>query len=283
MTRVAWSPDDEAGLRLTVLEELRRTLGSLTDEIRPVGPGWVARSRSLPLVWSLNQLRITEPITFAAASALADECLAGLPYRHILVEDEPTAARLEGSFRAAGWMVDRDVLMALAEPPDRVVDTGSVVALNEEQMLALMRRWLMEERPDISAAGLDQVEEYNRREGRVWNERRLGIVDRHHGPTAITKLRVHQTTAWVEDVYTVPDARGRGHARALVSHATALAESERCRLTFIVADDNDWPKNLSARVGFRPVGHTTTFHRNLSPVDPSDGDHGDDGEVSPGR
>ena len=128
MTRVAWSPDDEAGLRVTVLGELRRTLGSLTDEIRPVGPGWVARSRSLPLVWSLNQLRITEPTTFAAASALADEYLAGLPYRHIVVEDEPTAARLEGSFRAAGWTVDREVLMALAEPPDRVVDTGSVVA-----------------------------------------------------------------------------------------------------------------------------------------------------------
>ncbi len=283
MTRVAWSPDDEAGLRVTVLGELRRTLGSLTDEIRPVGPGWVARSRSLPLVWSLNQLRITEPTTFAAASALADEDLAGLPYRHIVVEDEPTAARLEGSFRTAGWTVDREVLMALAEPPDRVVDTGSVVALSEEQMLALMRRWLAEERPGISAAGLDQVEEYNRREGRMWNERRLGIADRDHRPTAITKLRVDRTIAWVEDVYTVPEARGRGHARALVSHATALAESEQCRVTFIIADDNDWPKNLYGRVGFRPVGRTTTVHRNLNSVDPSSGDHRDDVEVSPGR
>jgi len=238
----------------------------LTDEMRPIGPGWVARSQSLPLVWSLNQLRITEPTTFSAALALADEYLAGLPYRHVLVEDEPTASRLEGSFRAAGWTVDCEVLMALAEPPDKDVDTSSVVQLSEEQMLALMRRWVAEERLDISAVGLDQVEEYNRREGRLWKEQRLGIVDGDNRPMAISKLRIDRATAWVEDVYTVPDERRRGYARVLVSHATALARSAGCRLTFIIADDNDWPKDLYARVGFRPIGRTTTFHWKLSSV-----------------
>jgi GNAT superfamily N-acetyltransferase len=266
MTSVAWSPGDKAALRVTVLEELRRTLGSLTDEMRSIGPGWVARSQTLPLVWSLNQLRITEPTSFFAALALADEYLSGLPYRHILVEDEPTASRLEGPFRAAGWTVDCEVLMALAEPSDKDVDTSSVVELSEEQMLVLMRRWIAEERPSISAVGLDQVEEYNRREGRLWKERRLGIVDRDNSPIAITKLRVDRSIAWVEDVYTVPDARRRGHARALVSHATALASSAGCHLTFIIADDNDWPKDLYARVGFRPLGRTNTFHCNLSSV-----------------
>jgi len=218
------------------------------------------------LVWSLNQLRITEPTTFAAALALADEHLAGLPYRHILVENESTATLLEGPFRAAGWTVDCEVLMALAESPDKDVDTSSVVELSEEQMLVLMRRWIAEERLDISAAGFVQVEEYNRREGRLWKERRLGIVDGDNSPMAITKLRVDRATAWVEDVYAVPEARRRGYARVLVSHATALARSAGCPLTFIIADDNDWPKDLYARVGFRPIGRTTTFHWNLSSV-----------------
>jgi GNAT superfamily N-acetyltransferase len=218
------------------------------------------------LVWSLNQLRITEPTTFSAALALANEHLAGLPYRHILVEDESTATLLEGPFRAAGWTIDCEVLMALAEPRDRDVDTSSVVELDEEQMLALMRRWIAEDRLDVSAAGLDQIEEYNRREGRLWKEGRLGIVDSDNSPMAISKLRVHRATAWVEDVYTVPDARRRGHARALVSHATALATSAGCPLTFIIADDNHWPKDLYASVGFRPIGRTTTFHCNRSSV-----------------
>jgi GNAT superfamily N-acetyltransferase len=266
MRRVAWSPDDRTALRITVLEQLRRTLGSVTDEMRPIGLGWVARSHSLPLVWSLNQLRITEPTTFSTASAVADEYLAGLPYRHIHIEDEPTARRLEGPFRHSGWTVESDVLMALAETSDRDVDASSVVELSEEQMLVLMRRWIAEERPEISAAGLVQVEEYNRREGRLWKERRLGVVDRDSSPMAITKLRIDRATAWVEDVYTVPEARRRGYARVLVSHATALARSAGCHLTFITADDNDWPKGLYARVGFRPIGRTSTFHRDLGPL-----------------
>jgi hypothetical protein len=28
-----------------------------------------------------------------------------------------------------------------------------------------------------------------------------------------------------------------------------------------VADDNDWPKLLYERLGFRPVGHLWQFHR----------------------
>jgi hypothetical protein len=32
-------------------------------------------------------------------------------------------------------------------------------------------------------------------------------------------------------------------------------------LLFIVADDNDWPKDLYARLGFEPVGRTRAFHR----------------------
>jgi len=30
---------------------------------------------------------------------------------------------------------------------------------------------------------------------------------------------------------------------------------------FITADDNDWPKLLYARIGFRAVGHVWHFHR----------------------
>ena len=38
------------------------------------------------------------------------------------------------------------------------VDTTAVIALTEPQMLALMRRWIVEERPNISAEALDQVD-----------------------------------------------------------------------------------------------------------------------------
>ena len=257
----AGNPGDEAGLVERMLAPVRWTVRSLADDWDPIGPGWIARTRSLPLVWTLNQLRIAQPISFADAVALAEEYQAGMPYRHIVVEDDPTGRDLEDGFRAAGWGVDREVLMVLADPP---VAHGTVASLNEDESLVLMRRWLAEKNPGISADGLDQLEEFVRREGRLWDERVFGVVDADGVPVALTKLRTDETTSWVEDVYTAPEARLRGHARLLVTHVAALGASRDPEVTFIMADDNDWPKDLYARIGFRPVARTRTFHRDLA-------------------
>jgi hypothetical protein len=34
-------------------------------------------------------------------------------------------------------------------------------------------------------------------------------------------------------------------------------------LSRALADDNDWPKDLYASIGFEPVGRTWAFHRDL--------------------
>jgi GNAT superfamily N-acetyltransferase len=90
-------------------------------------------------------------------------------------------------------------------------------------MLVLMREWLIEERTGISEEALDQIDEYNRREGRLLGERRFGFVDEQGSPLAITKLRIDGPIAWVEDVDTTPEARGRRYARSLVTNAVALS------------------------------------------------------------
>ena len=266
MASTVWSPKERADLLDRVLRQLRRSQLVVAEEIRKIGPGWSVRTPSLPWVWSLNQLRIAEAVTFPDVVALAEEHLAGLPYRHVVVEEEATAESLGAALLSAGWTFDREVLMVLAEPPDRQIDTSTVIEVTEDAMLVLMRRWIKEERAGISAEALDQIEEYNRREGRALGERRFGFVGDDGAPLAITKLRVDGTTGWVEDVYTSPEARGRGYARTLVTNAATLAKSEGAELTFIVADDDDWPKDLYARIGFRPVGRTKTFHKDLSAV-----------------
>jgi GNAT superfamily N-acetyltransferase len=249
-----------------MLVPIRRSLRAGADEVRSVGPGWAARTRSLPMVWSLNQVRIMEPVTFAECVALADEHQDGLPFRHIVVEHEPTSQELEASFRSEGWNVDREVLMALDPPPDDASEQTGVTLLAEDQGLALMRMWMEEDHRGISEDGLDQLEEFARREGRFWGERCFGVVDSDGAPVAMTKLRLDETTAWVEDVFTAPRARRNGHARLLVTHAVALGVATDPEVTFIVADDNDWPKELYGRIGFRPVGRTRTFHQDLGPT-----------------
>jgi len=228
--------------------------------------GWVARTRTLNDIWTLNRVHVSRPASAKEVIAVTDDYQADLAFRHIVVEDEGTAHELEGGLTGAGWKVHREVHMALIAPPEWVVESGppeGVVDLTPDQMLVLMRRWLEEDYPGISAARMEQLDEYNRREGALWNERRFGVLGHNGTPAALTKLRARTQTAWVEDVYTVPEERRHGHARKLVAHAVGLALSGGYDLTFITADDKDWPKHLYARAGFRPVGLTWTFHRDL--------------------
>ncbi len=264
MTSSPGVPPDNNGPFAVVLQHLRQTVWSLADEVENVGPGWLARTPSLPDVWALNQVHITRPAPPGEVIALAEESQADLPFRHLRVEPEGTALELAATLSSAGWRVDREVLMHLTAPPARAANTELVVELSDPQMAALMRRWLSEDFPDVETSRLDQVGEYARREGKLWGERCFGVLGAGGAPAAITKLRSRQGVAWVEDVYTVPEERNKGFARALVTHAAGLAWHEGHELTFIIADDNDWPKHLYEETGFRAIGLTWTFHRAIA-------------------
>jgi GNAT superfamily N-acetyltransferase len=255
----AGSPPSPSGVDSLdrVLEFIRSVLGRTADAMRPIEAGWVASTPSLPAVWGVNQVWVAQPMTFEALVELTDRELAGLPYLHIAVAHQDSGPGLEQAFRAAGWDVERVVIMILSAEPDREVDTSAVIEASSGEVLELMTRWHGEGR-ELGAAELAQLTEYSRREAEACGDRLLGVRSSDGQLVAITKLRASGSIAQVEDVYTVPEARGRGSARALVTRAVELARHE---LIFIEADDLDWPKQLYARVGFRPVGRLWQFHR----------------------
>jgi GNAT superfamily N-acetyltransferase len=255
----------QADDRATRIEEaFERSLRALADSWEPVPGGWSMRTGDVPLVWTLNQVRVTDPVTVDDLVEVADLCQADLPYRHVVVRDAATIAAVEPALVERGWRVEHDVVMALsrrdADAPDpRVID------LSEDEMLSLMSSWLTEERDDVSAAGLAQVLEYNLRDGRHFDERRLGARDADGRAVAVTKARVDGTLGWVEDVYTLPEARRRGLARALVGRAADLVLAAGCTLVTIVADADDWPQHLYARVGFTPISRASIYHLEPTP------------------
>jgi len=246
-----------------IVQFIRRGAERLADEAHPIDAGVVLRSPSLSRVYGINQLRIARPTRFEDVLELAERHLGTLPFRHVVIEDDATGARLEEPFRAAGWKLERDLLMALRRDTDRAVDTNAVIEPGEEPIIAMMIRWHLEADPDAAATVVSQLAEYSRREGRVWEERGLAIPSPSGQLAAITKLRSDGHTAQVEDVYTLPEARGRGYARTLVSHAVALARAAGHDLIFIVADDQNWPQQLYSRLGFEPVGRMRSFHLDL--------------------
>src|ERR1700760_1969022 len=150
----------------TTLAFLRGTAELACDHARALETGCVVRSPSLPQVWGINHLRLFGFTTYERAVALAEEHLADLPYRQLIVEHEDSVRRLQEPLRADGWTFDRDVLMVLARPSDRQSDTDGVVEIDGDAASVLMRQWVADD-PKMTADALDQVVEATGREARV--------------------------------------------------------------------------------------------------------------------
>lgn len=228
------------------------------------------RTRDLPAVWTLNQVHLEAPTTTDDAIHLADEHQADLPYRYVVVDDEPSGRRLADELGARGWASDRLLVMELAylslqaQAGHRSPIEHAVVAIDHAQALDLTRGWALEANPDITPAELEQVVEYHHREGELWNERSYGCIGRDGTPANMVKLRSDGAVAWVEDVYTRPEERRRGLARAVLEFVVGLARLEEHSLVFLLADDDDWPKGLYAQIGFAPVGLRWSFRLPVS-------------------
>ena len=65
----------------------------------------------------------------------------------------------------------------------------------------------------------------------------------------------------IDDVVTMGRYRRRGFGRAVVVAALAASLVAGNELTFLVADDDDWPKRMYAQIGFQPVGRRYEFTR----------------------
>lgn len=253
------APTTATGQLERALAFMRAGMSATADAIRSIDAGIVVSTPSLPAVWAVNQLRVAEALTFEELIDLADRELTASGYRQVAVEHQLAGPELEPAFRNAGWKAERDVVMILDGPADRAADTSVVDDAGEDEMLGLMRRWYEHDEP--TQAEIEQLVDFGRREVRALGDRLLGVRSGDGNLVAITKLRSDGPTAQVEDVYTAPEARGRGFARALITRAVEMARDGGHDMTFIVADDNDWPKLLYERLGFRAMGHLWQFHR----------------------
>jgi GNAT superfamily N-acetyltransferase len=67
----------------------------------------------------------------------------------------------------------------------------------------------------------------------------------------------------VEDLFTHPDYRRRGLATALIHRSVADCRERGAGPVVIVADANDWPKQMYAAMGFRPVAVVRSYGKDI--------------------
>ena len=229
------------------------------DAIDRVDAGTVLRTPSLPDAWSLNALRLEHAfpgLDLAGAEDLAAAHL-GTPYLQLLVEDEPTALRLLDAARGdRGWNTERHLLMALTgTPPRPAAPTRDGRAAETTELMAEWMRHEGQPEPVV-----EQLVARTRREHAVGEQRHL-VADHEGRAAAMCTVRLGDGVAQLEDVYVRASARGAGLGRAVVAAGARLAAATGADPVFIVADDQDWPKRLYAKLGFTPLGRRAEMHR----------------------
>jgi GNAT superfamily N-acetyltransferase len=216
---------------------------------------------SLPRAYALNTLYVDAEVDADQLVAALDELYAEFGHRRAAVERADTGERLCAEMRRRGWLVERDVYMALRRPRDREPAPGLA---REVDAPTLQAAELASVREEPYARDEDVARELVAMRARLATgvpTARFFVGRADDVDAAVTTLYSDGRTAQVEDVATLRAFRRRGLARATVTAAIDAAVAMDHALVFIVADGDDWPKDLYVHLGFDPIGDAWVFTR----------------------
>jgi GNAT superfamily N-acetyltransferase len=218
-----------------------------------------------PLSWAHNFVRLDRNLDGIEFDGLIAEverlhARAGHAHRQVNLKDVAIAKRLRPDFEGLGWSVDRLLFMASHRRPDRPVDTSGVKEVDFDAVRPLLVQFLRTAPYGDSEETVRQLVERSLATASATEVRHFAVAV---GGQIVSTCDLYSDgrTAQIEDVTTLENYRRRGFARATVARALQEARSQGHDLVFLVADDDDWPKELYGRLGFDPVGHSYSFTR----------------------
>ena len=229
------------------------------ESIADVEGGTAVFTSSLPSVWELNLVvaaagadRETIEALMAAAERL--QGAAGLSHRKLrLAGPGLSVDELAGIATTSGWNVDRELVMVRRGEPERRAPAHSGVREIAAGELAEAEDRFLESEPygEDPAVRRQLIAQHERWARAATSARCIGIFD---GDELAGWCRLYESGGVVEidSVGVLREKRRRGLGRALLEGVLPLVP--RDRLLFLLADTDDWPKDLYGRLGFDIVG-----------------------------
>jgi ribosomal protein S18 acetylase RimI-like enzyme len=223
----------------------------------PSGWGTALFHDALPYVYDRNFLRVERdveaeqlPELLAAADRLQGG--TGLVHRRLVFDSQGCRDHAE-ALLGAGYQPGGLLVMAAVREPDRPAQAGAGREVELRDIEGAKRRFLSGEPFGGDPETVRQLLANDALLVEVANGRTFAAFD---GGQVASYCRLYRDgrVFQIEDVGTLPMLRGRGHARTVVAAARAAAEEAGAELVFLTARDDDWPKELYARLGFDPIG-----------------------------
>jgi GNAT superfamily N-acetyltransferase len=223
---------------------------AICDVIEPWEHGTFVRASRYPTYYDFNLVRVEqEPhLSVSELIAVADEALAGLDHRRFDFEAIEAGDARRAEFDAAGWKTLRLLWMrhSGALPPSSGREVAvEVVPYDSVHDLRVL--WFEEDFPAVNPASYHAAA----REVALQRGAQILAVKEHGAPIAFAQLERYDGSAEITQVYVHPDHRGGGRGTAMTRAAIEAAAGARD--LWIAADDEDRPKELYARLGFRPA------------------------------
>jgi GNAT superfamily N-acetyltransferase len=217
----------------------------------------------LPKVWSRNYVSLEKELEAATPGLVtseADRILgeAGIGHRKIEVLDAEVGALLAPGLAKLGWQVECDVVMVAAREPDQEADQSLVDEVEPETLEPV---WAEANRADGHIDDEDVIRQLAH--GKHVLASAIGarffaaLTDGEIG--AYCELYSGSGTGQIENVLTLERFRKRGLARALVLRALQESRTAGNDVTFLLANRDDWPKELYRKLGFDEIGFTYDF------------------------
>lgn len=240
-----------------------RLLRRVSTRVEPFKWGTAYLDDDLPQRYYSNFLRTETDLTGVSADdlmAAADEILGDDRYEHrlVIVRDEAAAERLTPGFAAAGFTRAPEVVQLLRREPDRpgALDVD-VVSFAEARTLILQTHLEDEQLPEaIAEPFTDARAKY---EAAIGAQFFVARIDDEQA--SLCELYLEAEDAQIENVGTIVRFRNRGVARSVVLAACGAARAAGATRIFILADDEDWPKQLYERLGFDRLATDVGFLR----------------------
>jgi ribosomal protein S18 acetylase RimI-like enzyme len=227
---------------------------SVCDSIEPWEHGAVVRASRYPTYYDLNLVRVeeekSEDLGVLELTAFVDEALAGLDHRRIDVERIELAQAYRAELEALGWKATRLLWMRHERPLPEVAGEIEVREVPYDDVDELRLAWHLE---DFDGSEYEQYR-LSAREVSLARDVQVLAVCEDDRPIAFAQVERHGRGAEVTQVYVRPDRRGGGRGTAM-TRAAVLAASD-AEEVWIVADEEDRPKELYRRLGFEPAWST---------------------------
>jgi ribosomal protein S18 acetylase RimI-like enzyme len=229
--------------------------------IEPFDYGSALFRPDLPRVYDENFLRLErgfEELDARDLAVAADRLQggAGLAHRKAIVPDEATGARLSRGFSRLRWR--RSVLLTMGHNGDPLHEPGHEVVEPDQRALTEARVRAFAD--DLGSGAAAQVAGHLELVASVVASRAFAVVVEGE-PVSWCVLYSEDGVGQIDDVVTAMPHRRRGYGRSVVQAAVRASQAAGNALTFLVADDDDWPKEMYARLGFEPLGRRYEFTR----------------------